>query len=93
MNDDQILKIIDEHVDSEKCEKYDAFVLYIHTHGVADTILCNNSCIKIENNETTLTNVIHFNQITEIFKNDNYVHLINKPKLIFFDFCLKGKLQ
>ena len=52
------------NVDSEKCEKYDAFVLYIHTHGVADTILCNNSCIKIENNETTLTNVIHFNQIT-----------------------------
>ena len=85
----QIISLIDEEVDNQKCNLYDAFVLYIHIHGIEDTILCKNSYQRNQH-EIVLTNVIHFEQIVELFKDENCQLLRNKPKLIFFDCCRKG---
>ena len=89
LNDYEIIKLIDKQVNHEKCKRFNAFVLYIHTHGIADHILCKNSYEKNENDE--ITKVIHFHQIIELFKDQNCENLKNKPKLIFLDFCRKGK--
>ena len=78
MNDNEILWLIDEQVNREECKSYDAFTLYIHTHGIDDTILCKNN------------NRIHFYQIVEIFKDENCEALKNKPKIIIFDCCRNG---
>ena len=91
LNHDQIINLIDEKVNHEKCKSFDAFVLYIHTHGIADHILCKNSYEKNENDEIIITKIINFHQIIELFKDENCKNLINKPKLIFFDCCRNGE--
>ena len=91
LNDYQIINLIDEQVNHEKCKSFDAFVLYIHTHGIQDTILCKNSYEKDENNKNILTKQIHFHQIIELFKGKNCEYLKHKPKIIFFDCCRNGK--
>ena len=68
----------------EKCKRFVGFVLYIHSNGIQDTILCENSYEKDENDENILTKVIHFYQIIELFKDENCENLRDKPKLIFF---------
>ena len=89
LNDYQMINLINEKVNHEKCKSIDAFVLYIHTHGIADHILCKNSYEKNENDE--ITKVIHFHQIIELFKDQNCENLKNKPKIIFFDCCRSGQ--
>ena len=79
LNHDEMINLIDEQVNNEKCKSLDALVLYIHSHGIKDTILCKNN------------NRIHFNQITELFSDKKCQHLINKPKIIFFDCCRNGQ--
>ena len=73
LNDDQIINSIKELVNNEKYKFFDAFVLYIYTHGIADKILCKNS------------EYIHHQQIIELFSDENCLNLTNKPKLLFFD--------
>ena len=93
LNDYEILNLIDKQVNKIECKSYDAFVLYIHTHGFGDSILCKNSYVKDEANEVLLTNIIHFHQIIEIFKNENCENLLHRPKLIFFDCERNSKLS
>ena len=64
-------------------------LLYIHTHGKKERILCKNSYERNEQNENVLTKVVHFDQIIQQFKDENCKNLINKPKLVFFD-CFKS---
>lgn len=90
LNDNEILELIDEQVTKEECELYDAFILYIHTHGIADTILCKNSFERNKNGQSVLTKCIHFHQIINIFKDDNCEALKNKPKIVIFDCCRDG---
>lgn len=78
LTDDQILNEINELVKCEQCKEHDAFVLYIHTHGVQDTILCSNN------------RTLHFHEILNLFRDENCEYLTNKPKLIFFDCCREG---
>ena len=91
LNDDQVLDLIDKQVNDKECKLYGAFVLYIHTHGIADKILCTNSYEKNEKNEYVLAKAIHFYEIIELFEDENCEHLLNKPKLIFFDCCRNGE--
>ena len=79
LNDDQMINLINEQVNHEKCKSFDAFVLYIHSHGIQDTILCKNN------------NRIHFNQITQLFSDKKCQNLISKPKIIFLDCCRNGQ--
>ena len=58
-----------------------AFVLYIHSHGIADLILCSN-------NKT-----VRFYEIIQEFNNEICKNLINKPKIIFFDSRRNGELN
>ena len=78
LTDQQILQLIDDQVNKDQCKSYDAFVLYIHTHGIEDTIWCSNN------------KRIDFYKIIEIFKDENCEYLIDKPKIIFFD-CRNGE--
>lgn len=48
---------------------------YIHTDGIGHSILYKNN------------KKIYFNQIIQLFKDQNCEHLINKPKFICFDCC------
>ena len=79
LNDDQIINLIGEQVKHEKCKSFDGFVLYIHTHGIQDTILCKNS------------NKIPFHRIKELFKDEKCQYLKNKPKIIFLDCCRESE--
>ena len=92
LNDDEMINLIDEQVNDEKCKLFDAFVLYIHTHGIADHILCKNSYEQDEKNKTKVTKVIHFHEIIKMFKDENCENLLNKPKIIFFDCCRTGDI-
>ena len=80
LNDNEIINLIDEQVNREKCKLFDAFVLYIYSHGIADSILCSN-------NKT-----IKFYEIIEIFQDEICENLSNKPKIIFFDCCRTGDI-
>ena len=76
LKDFQILSIIDELIKKEENEYYDAFVLYVHTHGEDECILSAN-CKKIK-----------INEIIKLFADDNcHPNLIDKPKILFFDCC------
>ena len=79
LNDYQMIKLIDEQVNHEKCKSFDAFVLYIHSHGITDSILCSN-------NKT-----VKFYEIIELFQDEICENLLNKPKIIFFDCCRSGQ--
>ena len=79
LNDEQIIKLINEKVNNENSKSNDAFVLYIHTHGIADSILCSNN------------KMIKFYEIIGLFQDEICENLINKPKLIFFDCCRNGR--
>ena len=76
LTDIQLIKLIEEQVNKEECKTYDAFVLYINSHGLGDTILCKN------------LNRIHFHHIIELFQDESSKNLINKPKILFFD-CVR----
>ena len=91
LNNNQVLDLIDEQVNNKKCKSFDAFVLYINTHGIHDTILCKNSYEKNEKDEIVITKTIHFHEIIELFKDENCEYLLDKPKLIIFDCCRNGK--
>ena len=92
LNDDEMINLINEQVNHEKCKSFDAFVLYIHSHGLQDTILCKNSFDKNENDENVVNKkVIHFNQIIGLFSDQKCEYLKNKPKIIFFDCCRGGE--
>ena len=78
LNNKQIIKLINEKVNNENSKSYDAFVLYIHTHGIADSILCSNN------------ELIKFYEIIGLFQDEICENFINKPKLIFFDCCRNG---
>ena len=93
LNYDEIIELINKKVDHENCRSFDAFVLYIHTHGILDHILCKNSFEKSENGEYIITKAIHFHEIIALFKNENCENLKNKPKLLFFDCCRSGELN
>ena len=80
LNDEQIIKLITEQVENENCKSFDAFVLYIHSHGISDSILCSNN------------KVIRFYQIIELFQDEICGNLLDKPKLIFFDCCRTGDI-
>ena len=71
----------------KKCKSFDAFIVYIHSHGIKNTILCKNSYERNEQNESVFRRVIHFDKIIELFKDENCENLKNKPKLIFLNFC------
>ena len=90
LNNDEMIEVINEQVTNTKCESLDAFVLYIHTHRIADHILCKNSYGKDEENKNIVTNVIHFNKIIKLFSDKNCEKLLKKPKIIFFDCCRTG---
>ena len=38
--DYEMINLIDKQVNNEKCKSIDVFALYIHTHEIADRILC-----------------------------------------------------
>lgn len=78
LTDAQILNKIDQQINKDQCKPYDAFVLYIHSHGIQDTILCKNN------------QIIQFYQIIQIFKDDNSENWKNKPKMMVFDCCKDG---
>ena len=80
LKDDQMINLINEKVNHEKCKSIDAFVLYIHSRGIADLILCsNNKTVRYE--------------IIQEFNNEICKNLINKPKIIFFDCRRNGELN
>ena len=79
LNDDKVLNTIEKFISDDECKDHDAFILYIFSHGVEDSILCSNN------------KLIHFSQIIELFKNQNCENLKDKLKFIFFDCCRKGK--
>ena len=78
LNNDEMTNLIDKQVNQERCKSFDAFVLYIHSHGIADSILCSNN------------KAIKFYEIIELFQDDICENLLEKPKLIFFDCCRTG---
>ena len=78
LNNYELLKTIESQINKEECSSYDAFVLYISSHGKRDEILCKN-------NQT-----IYFHQITKCFKDKNCENFVNKPKIIFLDCCRLG---
>ena len=65
-------------IKKEECKEHDAFVLYIYTHGIQDTILCSNN------------RTLHFHEIIHLFRDENCQYLRNEPKLIFFDYRREG---
>ena len=97
LEDDQVIRLIDEKVDNEKSKSYDTF---IYTHEIQDTILCKNSYEKDEKDEKddekdekdekVLIKIVYFHEIVKLFKDENCEYLKDKPKLIIFDCCRKG---
>lgn len=76
LKDFEIFYVIDKLIKKEENNYYDAFVLYIHTHGEDECILsANRKKIKI-------------NDIIKLFTDDNcHPHLIDRPKILIFDCC------
>ena len=81
LNSIQIFNVINELIESEECKNHDAFVLYIHTHGIGESVIASDrSRIKI-------------NDIIKLFTDENCPILINKPKILIFDCCRPDDLD
>ena len=64
----EIFSTINDLIISEECKNRDAFVLYIHTHGIGESVIASDrSRIKI-------------NDIIKLFTDECCPNLINKPK-------------
>ena len=81
LNHIEIFSTINELIESEECKNHDAFVLYIHTHGIGETIISSNG-MRIRTND-----------IIKLFANENCPNLVNKPKILFFDCCRQDDLN
>ena len=75
LKDYEIKSKLNQLLNSEECESYDCFVLYIHSHGKEHGFITANN------------NVIEYHEIFDLFSNKNSQKLIGKPKLILFDCC------
>ena len=86
--DKQVKNVIIKSIKSKEFNECDGFVLYIHTHGFENSFLTSNC------------QLILFNEIVDMFKTDNILHLNdgiqwekddlfykNMPKIIIFDCC------
>ena len=89
LTDEKVRNVIIESIQSEEFIKCDGFVLYIHTHGFENSFLTSNCQLILRN------------EIIDMFKTENILHLINgtqwkkednsfyenMPKIIIFDCC------
>ena len=69
----EIKETLKQVLNSEECNSHDCFVLYIHSHGKDSGFYTSNN------------NIIQFDQIIQLFSDENCKKFIGKPKLIFFD--------
>ena len=75
------MRSLKEILKKEECNSHDCLVLYIHSHGQ------QNGFVTADNK------VIQIHKTIELFSHSNCSKFINKPKLIFFDFCRGGQFS
>lgn len=72
---EDLLKELTEVAKNPDLDKHEAFVISLNSHGCNDQILCYDG------------QLIHINDIINIFNADNCRFLIDKPKIVLFNAC------
>ena len=78
LSDVDLKNKLKEFLGKKECILHDCFVLYIHSHGKENGFITANM------------KKIGFNEIMQMFSNQNCKNFIKKPKIIFFDCCREG---
>ena len=81
LSKDQLLFELGSLARMEELEDHDAIVISLNSHGRSGYYLC------ADNQE------VSFEEILDIFSDDNCEHLKKKPKLIFFNCCRRGSSE
>ena len=78
LSKDELLFELKSLAKMKELEDHDAIVISLNSHGYSGYYLCAD-------NEK-----VNFEEILDIFSDDNCEHLRSKPKLIFFNCCRIG---